>query len=199
MDIKKTCATLAHPIGIDKFLHFSTWYSFVRGVVFFKRFCRSYRSVKTQSLISVDSYINAGNFIIRSVQSEVYRVEIDCLQQNEPVPKCIQIDKLNPFLYEQGILRVGGRIVNSNLNFKEKKPIIVRGRYHIAMLLVRHYHGKIRHHGRHFTDGAVRSAGFWIVGAKHLVSLFIHKCVIGRKLRGKTECQIVSDILEDRL
>ncbi|XP_068250242.1 uncharacterized protein [Palaemon carinicauda] len=100
VDIKKTCATLAHNIGIDRFLHFSTWDSLVRGVAFLKRFCRSHRAVKTQSLTSVDSYINAENFIIRSVQSEVYRVEMDSLQQNEPIPKCSQIANLNPFLDE---------------------------------------------------------------------------------------------------
>ncbi|XP_068209384.1 uncharacterized protein [Palaemon carinicauda] len=199
VDIKKTCATLAHNIGIDRFLHFSTWDSLVRGVAFLKRFCRSHEAVETPSLTSVDSYINAENFIIRSVQSEVYRVEMDCLQQNEPVPKCSQIANLNPFLDEQGILRVGGRIVNSDLSLKEKKPIIVPGRHHTAMLLVRHYHGKVRHQGRHFTDGAVRSAGLWIVGGKRLISSFIHKCVTCRKLKRKTECQIMSDLPEDRL
>ncbi|XP_068234141.1 uncharacterized protein [Palaemon carinicauda] len=66
------------------------------------------QSVKAQSLTSVDFYINAENFIIRSVQLEVYRVEIDCLQPNEPVPKCSQIANLTPFLDEQGILREGG-------------------------------------------------------------------------------------------
>ncbi|XP_068227672.1 uncharacterized protein [Palaemon carinicauda] len=199
VDIKKICATLAHNIGIDRFLHFSTWDSLVRGVAFLKRFCRSHRAVETPSLTSVDSYINAVNFIIRSVQSEVYRVGMDCLQQNEPVPKCSQIANLNPFLDEQGILRVGGRIVNSDLSLKEKKPIILPGRHHITMLLVRHYHGKVRHQGRHFTDGAVRSVGFWIVGGKRLISSFIHKCVTCHKLRGKTECQIMSDLPEDRL
>ncbi|XP_068250241.1 uncharacterized protein [Palaemon carinicauda] len=67
------------------------------------------------------------------------------------------------------------------------------------MLLVRHYHGKVRHQGTHFTDGAVRSAGFWIFGGKRLISSFIHKCVTCCKLRGKTECQIISDSPEDRL
>ncbi|XP_068213685.1 uncharacterized protein [Palaemon carinicauda] len=199
VDIKKTCATLAHNIGIDRFLHFSTWDSLVRGVAFLKWFCRSHRAVETLSLTSVDSYINAENFIIRSVQLEIYPVEMVCFQQNEPVPKCSQIANLNPFLDEQGILRVGGRIVNSDLSLKVKKAISVPGRHHIAMLLVRHYHGKVRHQGRHFTDGAVRSAGFWIVGVKRLISSFIHKCVTYRKLRGKTECQIMSDLPEDCL
>ncbi|XP_068228006.1 uncharacterized protein [Palaemon carinicauda] len=67
------------------------------------------------------------------------------------------------------------------------------------MLLVRHYHRKVRHQGRHFTDREVIYTGFWIVGVKRLISSFIHKGMTCRKLRGKMECQIMSDLPEDRL
>jgi hypothetical protein len=46
------------------------------------------------------------------------------------------IANLNPFLDEHGILRVGSRIINSDLTLRGKKPSIVPGRHHIATLLV---------------------------------------------------------------
>jgi hypothetical protein len=39
----------------------------------------------------------------------------------------------------------------------------------------------------------VRAAGFWIIGSKRLVSSIIHKCITCRKLKGKTEQQIMAD------
>jgi hypothetical protein len=44
----------------------------------------------------------------------------------------------------------------------DKLQFVIPGRHYIATLLVRHHHEKIKHQGRHFTDGAIRSAGFWI-------------------------------------
>lgn len=37
---------------------------------------------------------------------------------------------------------------------------------YIATLLINHYHEKVNHQGRIFTEGAIRTGGFWIVGAK---------------------------------
>ena len=73
------------------------------------------------------------------------------------------------------------------------------GRHHIATLLVRHYHSDYHHQGRHITEGVVRAAGFWIIGSKRLVSSIIHKCITCRKLRGKTEQQIMADLPTDRV
>ncbi|XP_071153733.1 uncharacterized protein [Mytilus edulis] len=156
-------------------------------------------SKQASSVTILDSFSNAENFILISAQHEVYGDEIDCIKRQTQINKRSPIANLNPFLDEQGLLRVGVRIAKSDLDLREKKPLIVPGRHHIATLLVRHYHNKIKHQGRHFTDGAIRSAGFWIVGAKRLISSIIHKCVTCRKLRGKTEYQIMSDLPEDRL
>ncbi|XP_026178998.1 uncharacterized protein LOC113139742 [Mastacembelus armatus] len=67
------------------------------------------------------------------------------------------------------------------------------------MILVRWFHEQVAHQGRHITEGAVRSAGYWIVGGKRLVSSVIHKCVTCRRLRGKMEFQKMSDLPADRV
>jgi hypothetical protein len=79
------------------------------------------------------------------------------------------------------------------------KPIIVPGNSHIATLLVRHYHEKVKHQGRHITEGAIKSAGYWITSGKRLTSSVIHKCVICRMLRREPQHQIMADLPSDRL
>lgn len=66
-------------------------------------------------------------------------------------------------------------------------------------MLVRHFHEQVAHQGRHFTEGAVRTAGLWITGSKRLVSSVIHKCVTCKRLRGKLEEQKMADLPLDRL
>lgn len=55
------------------------------------------------------------------------------------------------------------------------------------------------HQGRHFTEGALRSAGLWLIGGKKLVSTVIPKCVTCKRLRGKLEEQKMSELPADRL
>ncbi|XP_051810316.1 uncharacterized protein LOC127535739 [Acanthochromis polyacanthus] len=66
-------------------------------------------------------------------------------------------------------------------------------------MIVRHYHQDVAHQGRHLTEGALRSAGVWIIGARKLVSSVIYQCVTCHKLRGKPAEQKMANLPEDRL
>lgn len=87
----------------------------------------------------------------------------------------------------------------ANLTKEEKHRLIISNAHHIAVLLIRYYHEKVVHQGRHKTEGVLRGAGFWIIGSKRLVSSVIHKCVLSRKLRGQLQIQKMSDLPVDRL
>ena len=100
---------------------------------------------------------------------------------------------------EEGILRVGGRLQRSPLPPAEKNPILISGKHHVATLLVRHFHESVQHQGRHFTEGALRAAGFWITGGRLLISKALFKCVKCRRLRGKLLHQKMADFPADRL
>lgn len=77
-----------------------------------------------------------------------------------------------------------------------KQPIIIPKGHHVATLLVRHFHQRVFHQGRKLTEGAIRAAGYWIVGARRLINSVIHKC---RKLRGEFCSQRMADLPKDRL
>ncbi|XP_051806692.1 uncharacterized protein LOC127534752 [Acanthochromis polyacanthus] len=108
------------------------------------------------------------------------------------------INKVDPILGQGWTVENRGRTSSANLPFDDKHPLIIP-KSHVATLLVRHYHEQVAHQGRHFTEGAVRSAGLWLIGEKRLVSNVIHKCIFCRKLRGKLEEQKMSDLPQDRL
>ncbi|XP_061190615.1 uncharacterized protein LOC133198553 [Saccostrea echinata] len=184
----------------QRFQRFSDWRKLVLAMNFLRYMLFKFQGKDVDSNTVTERYQDTEHFVIRMVQSEVYCDEIDCIGRDELLPRRSPIANLNPFLDDQGLLHVGNRIVNSKLTLREKKPLIIPGRHHIATLLVRHYHENIKQHqGRHFTEGAIRAAGLWITGAKRLVSSIIHKCITCRKLRGKTQYQIMADLPADRL
>lgn len=92
------------------------------------------------------------------------------------------LKKLNPVVDKDSLLRVGGHLPAADLTENEKHPLIIPSTSNIAMLIVTHYHEQVAHQGRHITEGAIRGAGYWIIGGKRLVSSVIHKCVTCRKL-----------------
>ncbi|KAK0132470.1 hypothetical protein N1851_032648 [Merluccius polli] len=137
--------------------------------------------------------------IIRSVQNHCYAEELKCIAKGSPLPSSSSLWKLHPLQDPDQLLRVGGCTAQAGLNMNETHPIIIPGQHHLATLLVCHYHEAVKHQGRHLTEGAIRAAGFWLVGAKRCIGSLLYRCVTCRKLRGKTEHQQMADLPAERL
>lgn len=137
--------------------------------------------------------------VIREVQLATYTDEINLLKKSKPLNRRSPILSLDPFIDHNGLLRVGGSLTSLDSDTPLKTPIILHAKHHITLLIVRKHHADVQHQGRHLTEGRIRSAGFWIVGCKRLVSSVINKCVICRKLRKSPETQKMSNLPLDRV
>lgn len=183
-------------LGSQRFSKFSCWKSLIHAIARLTHIACLFRKTPATQVssckgwhhchtaISVEELSRAEASIIRAVQEETYAQEYACIRQGGNLPKDSPLKALDPFIDVDGLLRVGGRIKEAELQSEEKTPIIIPGKHHIATLLVRYYHQKTQHQGRLFTEGALRAAGFWIIGGKRRVSSVIYGCVTCRKLRG---------------
>lgn len=113
--------------------------------------------------------------------------------------KSSSLYKLDPFIDENGLLRVGGRLRLSSLPYDARHPIILPKEGHVTNLILCHFHQAVKHQGRGATQNEIRSAGFWIIGGSSVVSHHISKCVSCRRLRSSPQDQKMSDLPEDRL
>ncbi|XP_062603303.1 uncharacterized protein LOC134265078 [Saccostrea cucullata] len=179
---------------------FSSWKSLLSAIRVLLRFVTKFRNKNKETETNDTELIRqAENQIVRAVQLDTYPRETEALMDNRPTPRTSSILKLAPFIDDVGIIRVGGRLQISDLPYGEKHQVLIPGKRHIASLIVRHFHERTEHQGRHLTEGAVRKAGFWITGGKRLVSSILFHCVICRRLRGKFVEQKMSDLPRDRL
>ncbi|XP_064478419.1 uncharacterized protein LOC135391824 [Ornithodoros turicata] len=198
-------------LGAHRFERFSTWTSLLRAVACLVHIARSFHNPLADchgwhycsKPRSADELNEAKKVILRYVQHEEFPEAVTCPRtdaaQQSRISSSNPLCELDPFVDNQGLLRVGGRLRNSDLDEAEKHPVIVPGRHHVGLLLIRHYHGKVKHQGRHFTEGAIRAAGFSIIGGKRCIGAMIHHCITCRKLRRKLEHQKMADLPEDRL
>ncbi|XP_021358095.1 uncharacterized protein LOC110453467 [Mizuhopecten yessoensis] len=201
VDVLKTSALVTtERLGDNRFQRFSSWTRLTSAISRLKQTAASHHKCDNlDTRNNVDLRKEAELLVLKEVQREMYSSELHCLQGNKLLPKTSSLLTFSPVLDKNGLLRVGGRLKNTKLETGEKTPIIIPGSHHVAKLLVRHYHEELHHQGRHLTEGAIRSAGYWITGGKRLINSVLHACVNCKKLRGKVEHQKMSDLPSDRL
>ncbi len=207
----RTLVTVLCTAVSKHFERFSDWNRLIRAIGKLIHITRSYKRDQNDNPptckgwhccklpLSADTILQSTKVVIREIQQEMYADELQCLKHNKILPKTGSLQKLDPFIDQSGLLRVGGRLVKADLSSEEKRPLIIPGRSHVALLLIRHFHEQTHHQGRHFTEGVIRSAGYWIIGGKRWVSSLIHSCVVCRRLRRGCETQKMADLPTDRL
>ncbi|XP_061769872.1 uncharacterized protein LOC133560876 [Nerophis ophidion] len=206
----QTCATYLERqiLNPDRFQRFSTFTSLVRGVAFLIHVARTCKRSnqkdgckgwhKCHQPRTADEIAQAKYIILRAAQKAAFSGELLALQENKPVSRNSPLLKLNPTL-EDGLICVGGRLKCSELTLLENNPVILPKKSHISVLLTHHHHVQVKHQGRHFTEGAIRAAGLWILGGRSLINSILHKCTICRRLRGKVQEQQMANLPLERL
>ncbi|XP_011858632.1 PREDICTED: uncharacterized protein LOC105556166, partial [Vollenhovia emeryi] len=106
--------------------------------------------------------------------------------------------RLNPFLDEAGILRVGGRLKLSHLPYNAKHPALLPGRHPLSHLIIRHEHERHLHAGPQATLAAVRQ-NYWLVSARDVVRQITRKCVTCFRSSPKTASALMGNLPKHRI
>ncbi|GFV43338.1 integrase catalytic domain-containing protein, partial [Trichonephila clavipes] len=106
----------------------------------FKENARNHSSQRTIGSLTATELSRASICLIRNVQSVHFPLEIQCLLKGKQIPNSSSVLNLSPFLDENSILRVGGRLKHSNLTVNQKHPMLIPNKGHISNLLINYYH-----------------------------------------------------------
>lgn len=177
--VHKVHTTTAGGSLIDRFLKFSSWTRSVKAIARLVRRVKELKGVTSRNdeVTSLEERKDAELVIIGMVQQAVFIDEIQSLQDKGKVTtkdKASKLHRLDPFLDEHGILRVGGRLERAALHPHIKHPAILPKTCHVSKLLIEHYHQQVQHQGRGKTMNELRSNGIWILGCSHSVSSYIY-------------------------
>ena len=148
--------------------------------------------------IYVELIQEASNGIIKLVQAKHFKEEVEKLKHKKNVAKTSSLATYDPYIDQNGILRVGGRVRRSNLNEECIHPIILPKKSKVTYIIVAWCHLKTAHSGRGMTLNEIRNRGFWVLSATSVVKSVLFNCIICRKLRGKMGEQIMTDLPQDR-
>ena len=107
--------------------------------------------------------------------------------------KC-SISQLDPFINESDVVRVGGRLQNSDISDDCKHPILLPRKGKVSDLIIKHCHRNFAHGGRGFTLNEKRGSGGWIAGANSAVKKVISNYVECRRFRERVGEQTMANL-----
>ncbi|XP_033096691.1 uncharacterized protein LOC117100962 [Anneissia japonica] len=96
------------------------------------------------------------------------------------------------------LLRVEGRLNNSQINFEAKHPVILPHRGNVARLLIEQYHEGAGHSGWSATLNTLRER-YWIMKGKSAVKGLLKDCVTCRKHHARPVQQLMASLPEERV
>ncbi|GFS83916.1 integrase catalytic domain-containing protein [Trichonephila clavipes] len=148
------------------FEHYSSLTKIIRIFAYCQRFIKNCKKIVSQGSSISSSHINTTSLTF----SETKTAE-------ETIIRWVQD--------EHGLVRVGGRLQNSQLQFNSKHPIILPSQHSISELLIKEQHIAHLHAGPTLLAHVLRQS-HWIVGSRKLINKCIRKCLKCNKFKTST-------------
>jgi hypothetical protein len=123
-----------------------------------------------------DASAKSNNVIVKSIQKRSFAEEYHQLSTGGGIEKNSTIRNLSPFLDENGVIRVGGRIRNANLAYNQKHPVLIPKNHNVTEAIIRHFHVKNLHSGTQSTLASIRQQ-YWPIAGRNKIKQIIHKCI----------------------
>lgn len=125
--------------------------------------------------LSVKEKLQTEVRILKIIQNEQFSAEIEQLTETGET-KNLRLRSLNPFIDDNGLLRVGGRLKHAPISFTQKHPILLPSHHHITDIIIREIHQNNFHSGIQSTLSNLRHK-FWILDGKNQVRKITRNCI----------------------
>ena len=113
--------------------------------------------------------------------------------------KLSSLYQLDPFIDDNGLLRVGGRLGKFKLNRDTVHPVLLPKKNEITNAMVQWCHKTAAHGGRGPTMNQVQQSGFWVIHGNSICRSIIHNYVTCRRLQGKLGTQKMANLPVNRM
>ena len=134
---------------------------------------------------------------VRSCQQQYFPQELQYLTSNQPL-RSSRIQQLSPFLDNDQVIRVGGRLRHSKIPYKQKFPIILPRRAQLTDLIIQSKHRQHLHAGLNLLMSIIQQQ-FWILGAKDAIKFHVKRCVVCAKANARVQNQLMGNLPSSRV
>ncbi|GFT72666.1 integrase catalytic domain-containing protein [Trichonephila clavipes] len=159
---------------------------------------RAKESCNKNKYLTADEIKRSTEFLAKIAQLSEFKAEIDALKKGNGVSKTSKLTALDPFLDENSLLRVGGRLTNADLPFQAKPQIIIHSKHKFTKLLLEHMHKKFFHIGAQGLVHQIRMQ-FWPINGKGIARKTVHDCIACFRQKPTGVHQIMGNLPSERV
>jgi len=203
-----TAITEPHEEEPGELLRFSSWHRLLRVTAWCRRWLRLRGNAGATGPASAQDEVGgtlsameleeARRLWIRRVQALKFKAELDALRQGRALKSSSKLTSLNPFSDAQGLLRVGGRLKHSLLNWDECNPVILPADSHLTRLVLEACHRRALHGGVQLTLSLARQL-YWVPRGRALAKQVIQRCIACLRWRAVTPQQLMGSLPRERV
>ncbi|XP_062714536.1 uncharacterized protein LOC134291166 [Aedes albopictus] len=169
-----------------------------RIVAYMLRFISNVRKKQADRVMSryltIPELRAASNLIVGAIQHQEFAKEIECVRADEPNHR---LNNLKPFL-DEDLLRVGGRLGQSQLPFGVKHQLILPSNNPIVHGLINDVHRENHHAGNSMVQYLLRQH-FWLINARSTIRKVLRTCVTCFRTNPTTIDQQMGDLPSYRI
>ncbi|XP_072403133.1 uncharacterized protein [Diabrotica undecimpunctata] len=183
----------------DALCKFSCFTRLQRAFVYCLRFIHNVRakSHRRTGPLTPHELSSSELMIIKLTQSHFFSSEIQFLMDNRLLNDK-SIRKLNPFLDSSQMIRVGGRLLFSDVSYDQKFPLLLPSKSHIVNLLLTREHRRLLHSGPQNTLSNVRLK-FWPLDGLRQIKRIIQNCLTCYRFNAQVASQIMANLPRERV
>lgn len=183
------------------FERFSNLLTLKRTISFIFRFfqnCKGNREDRIYSPLTVFEINNSFEKLLKIAQNEMFPEECAIFHSKRTIPANSKILSLNPFMDNRGLLRVGGRLSNSDYPYSKKHPILLSSNHHLTKLIFEFEHERLLHAGPQQLLACIRCE-FWPISGRSIARKVVRNCVKCVRYSAQTVHPIMGNLPASRV
>lgn len=131
--------------------------------------------------------------LTRIIQEDAFAPEMRALRKSQPISRSSKLISLSPFINDNGVLRVGGRLLQSNLPYAIKHPMLLPLKHPLTKMLIAREHQRLLHAGAQATLASLRQR-FWPLAGRTMVRQVIRSCIKCFRASSTARATIMGDL-----
>lgn len=185
----------------DLFNKFSNFKRLQRSLAYclrFKNNCLIKKEERQIGHLTIKELENVIIILVKLIQGQMFYAELKVLKFDKDLNKNSKIINLSPFLDENGIIRVGGRLSLADLSYDKRHPILLPKGNRFVDLMFMHEHLKLGHAGPQQLLYSIREK-FWPLSGKNTAKRIVHSCIKCFKVKPKVIIPRMGDLPKNRI
>jgi len=183
---------------IEPFHRFSSLIKMQRVLAYCLRFSHQARHLPVLTGPLTRAELNYVLIIAVKVTQRIYFYNLWKQLTTSQIITPPSLTQLAPFVNNDGLIRVGGRLRYSALSKDAKHPILLLHSVHVTQLLIHHYHLSFLHGGPKLVLSTM-SHKFWIMSGRDAIRRFIFSCVTCSRHKADHPRPFMADLPSSRV